>query len=118
MHKYKDLIVWQKARVLVKNIYNLVSKFPDDEKFGLTSQIKRSVVSIPSNIAEGAGRNSDKDFVRFLNISNGSAFELEAQLYLSFDLEFISNEKLEIDLEQITEIQKLIYGFKNRLLSN
>jgi len=118
LHKYKDLIVWQKARVLVKNIYNLVSKFPDDEKFGLTSQIKRSVVSIPSNIAEGAGRNSDKDFVRFLNISNGSAFELEAQLYLSFDLEFISNEKLEIDLEQITEIQKLIYGFKNRLLSN
>jgi four helix bundle protein len=90
LHNFKDLIVWQKARILVKDIYNLVADFPEDEKFEITSQIKRATISISSNIAEGAGRNSDKDFIRFLDIANGSAFELETQLYLSFDLGFIN----------------------------
>lgn len=93
MHKYKDLIVWQKSRVLVKDIYNLILDFPENERFGLISQIKRAVISNSSNIAEGAGRNSDKDFARFLDIANGSALELESQLYLSADLGFISKKK-------------------------
>ncbi|MBK7107294.1 MAG: four helix bundle protein [Ignavibacteriae bacterium] len=115
MHNFKELIVWQKARFLVKDIYNLVSNFPIDEKFGLTSQIKRAVISISSNIAEGAGRDSDKDFIRFLDMANGSAFELETQLYLAFDLNFINKTDLENILGQVIEIEKLIYGFRNKL---
>ena len=115
MHNYKELIVWQKARILVKEVYNLVATFPDNEKFGISSQIKRAVISIASNIAEGAGRGSDKDFMRFLDIANGSAFELETQFYLTFDLEFIKEEILIEFTEKITEVQKLIYGFKSRL---
>ena len=115
MHNYKELIFWQKSRELVKVIYNLVSEFPDDEKFGITSQIKRSVISVSSNIAEGAGRNSDKDFIRFLDIANGFLFELEAQLFLSSDLGLIQNEVLENILVRVEEIQKMIYGFKNTL---
>ncbi|MFZ1288908.1 MAG: four helix bundle protein [Melioribacteraceae bacterium] len=116
MHNFKDLIVWQKARLLVKDIYNLVADFPEDEKFGIVSQIKRAVISIASNIAEGAARNSDKDFIRFLDIANGSAFELETQLYLAFDLGFINNLQLEKYIENVTEIEKMIYGFKNKLI--
>lgn len=118
MHKFKELIVWQKSRVFVKQIYNLVKNFPDDEKFGLTLQMKRAAISIPSNIAEGAGRGTDKDFIRFLDIANGSAYELETQLYLSYDLEFISEENLNNYLLEITEIEKLIYGFKTKLENN
>ena len=69
MHNYKELIVWQKARVLVKDVYMLIANFPDDEKFGISSQMKRAAVSISSNIAEGAGRETNKDFIRFLNIA-------------------------------------------------
>lgn len=93
----------------------MVSDFPDDEKFGITSQIKRSVISVSSNIAEGAGRNSDKDFIRFFDIANGSLFELEAQLFSSSDLGFIQTEVLENILVRVEEIQKMIYGFKNTL---
>ena len=88
MHNFKELDVWKKSRILVKDIYLLLANFPDVEKFGIISQMKRAVVSIPSNIAEGSGRSSDKEFVRFLDIALGSAFELETQLYLSFDLSF------------------------------
>ncbi len=116
MHNFKELIVWQKARELVKQIYILTEKLPDDEKFGLISQLKRAAVSITSNIAEGAGRGTDKEFIRFLDVSNGSAFELETQLYLAYDLHFIEEEGLNKILEQVTEVEKLIYGFKSRLL--
>ena len=115
MHNFKELVVWQKSRSLVKDIYSLVVSFPDDEKFGISSQMKRATISIASNIAEGAGRGTDKDFIRFLDIANGSAFELETQLYLSFDLSFIDKNILTNYLEKITEVQKLIYGFKTRL---
>lgn len=83
MHIFKELKVWGKAIELVLEIYKIVSKFPKDEIFGLTSQIKRAAVSIPSNIAEGAGRNSDKDFVRFLSIAQGSSYELYTQIVLA-----------------------------------
>ena len=104
MHNFKELDVWKKSRILVKDIYLLLANFPDVEKFGIISQMKRAVVSIPSNIAEGSGRSSDKEFVRFLDIAIGSAFELETQLYLSFDLSFISNKELNDILLKLTEI--------------
>ena len=77
MNDYQKLTVWQEAKDLCLKVYTLSESFPETEKFGLTSQIKRSVVSIPSNIAEGAGRNTDKDFIRFIAIALGSLFELE-----------------------------------------
>ncbi len=115
MHDFKKLIVWQKTRDLVKNIYLLTKSFPKEELYGLTSQIRRSAVSILSNIAEGAGRNSKKDFNRFLDIANGSAFELETQIILSFDLGYITETEMNSILNQIEEIQKMIYGLKNKL---
>jgi four helix bundle protein len=115
MHNFKELKIWQKGRNFVKEIYLTVSKFPPEERFALTSQMKRAVISIASNIAEGAGRETSKDFARFLDIANGSAFELETHIYLAFDLGFINEEILTNLIEKIEEIEKMIYGFKKRL---
>jgi four helix bundle protein len=115
MHRFKELKVWQKGRFLVKDIYLITKKFPDEELYGITSQIRRSAVSIPANIAEGCGRNTNPDLNRFLDISNGSSFELETLMILSSDLDFITDEDfLKID-SQIQEIQKMIYSFKQTL---
>lgn len=92
---YIDLDVWKGARVLSKEVYLASSQFPSEEKFGLTSQIRRAVVSIPSNIAEGCGRNYPKDNIQFFYIARGSIYEVETQLYLAFDLDFISETYLE-----------------------
>jgi four helix bundle protein len=110
MHNFKELKVWQISRKLVKEVYEITSTFPATEKYGLISQIRRCTVSIPTNIAEGAGRNTDKDFSHFLNISLGSAYELETLLILSLDVEFISSEQLESLTTKISEIQKMTYG--------
>jgi four helix bundle protein len=110
MHNFKELKVWQISRQLVKEIYELTAKFPTEEKYGLVSQIRRCVVSVPSNIAEGSGRNTDKDFAHFLNISLGSAYELETLLTLSLDVKFISEQQLESILLKISEIQKMTFG--------
>ena len=83
MHNFKDLRVWQKSIQLTTDIYKLLASFPTDEKFGLISRLKRAAVSVPSNIAEGAGRNSNKEFNHFLSISLGSLFELKTQLIIS-----------------------------------
>ena len=110
MHNFKELKVWQISRQLVKEVYDLTSHFPSEKKYGLVSQIRRCVVSIPTNIAEGSGRNTDKDFSHFLNISLGSAYELETLLTLSLDVKFISEEQLEVILTKISEIQKMTFG--------
>ncbi|WP_439128583.1 four helix bundle protein [Polaribacter sp.] len=89
MHRYKDLKFWQLSRTFCKYIYQITSSFPNSEKFGLVSQLRRAVVSIPSNVAEGASRNSNKNFSRFLTIALGSYYEIETQLLISFDLNFI-----------------------------
>ncbi len=115
MHNYKELKIWQKGRLIVKEIYSITNLFPKEEQFGLISQMRRAVISIPSNIAEGAGRGSNKEFSRFLDISNGSAFELEAQLFLSYDLKYISKKIFYDKLEKVQEIQKMIYHFKNSI---
>lgn len=117
MHNFKELKIWQKSRTFVKDIYILTKQFPNDELFVTTSQMRRAALSIPSNIAEGAGRESDKDFSRFLDIANGSAFELESQIYIACDLEYYSEEKMDVYIEKIQELQKMIYHFKKHLNS-
>ena len=115
MHNFKELIVWQKARKLVKEIYLILKSFPEDEKYGIISQIRRASISIPANIAEGAGRNTDNDFGRFLDIANGSSFELETLIILSFDLEYLLKSDFENIINKIEEIQKMIYSLRNKM---
>ena len=116
MHKFKELKVWQKGSSFVKKeIYKVTDNLPKDELFGITSQIRRPTVSIPSNIAEGCGRNSDAELSRFLDIANGSASELETLIILCFDLEFFTNEEFEFLDFKINEIQKMIFGLKQSL---
>lgn len=117
MNRYKELNVWKKSIDLVVEIYNSTSQFPDSEKFGLMSQINRAAVSIPSNIAEGSGRSSNKDFSKFLDYSNGSASELETQLIISEKLKFINNDELSKLSKEIADIQNMIYGLKKSLKS-
>lgn len=115
MHQFEKLIFWQKSIQLAKNIYLVCTEIPYEEKFGLISQIKRAAISIPSNIAEGAGRNSNTEFNHFLGIANGSSFELQTQLILIKELELIKEEKVNILLSELNEIQKMIYSFKINL---
>ena len=115
MHKIEDLKIWQKSMKLTKLVYNVIAALSSDEKYGLISQIKRSSVSIPSNIAEGAGRNSNKEFKHFLSIANGSSYELHTQLTLTVELELISTEKIQPVLDLITEVQKMNYSLQKRL---
>lgn len=103
---------------LVQEVYKVVHDFPSDEKFGLSSQIKRSAISIPSNIAEGAGRNSNKDFNRFLAISSGSSFELQTQLALAHRLSFLSKEDLEALELKIEYINNKNYKLRESLHKN
>ncbi|WP_187264457.1 four helix bundle protein [Pontibacter beigongshangensis] len=116
MHSFKDLKIWQRSMDLAKVVYETTANFPSNEKYGLTSQINRAAVSVPSNIAEGAGRNSTKEFAQFLSIALGSAFELETQLILAHSFGLISKASLESILQQLEQIQKMIYGFKNSIL--
>lgn len=109
---YTELEVWKKSRNLVKTIYSISQSFPSAEQYGLTNQIKRASVSIPSNIAEGVGRNTAKDTLQFLYYAGGSLNEVETQLYLALDLKFISNEKFEKIINEIIEVKKLVVGFK------
>lgn len=110
-HKLEDIKVWKKAIQLSTEVYLFTSDFPNIEIYGLTSQMRRSAVSIASNIAEGAGRNSPKEFIHFLKIATGSSYELQTQLLISFRLHYIKQEQKENILNNIYEIQKMIYGF-------
>ncbi|HEX9805071.1 MAG TPA: four helix bundle protein [Candidatus Dojkabacteria bacterium] len=118
INSFKDLIVWQKSIYLVKEIYKISKRFPDEERFGLTSQIRRSAVSIPSNIAEGRSRGSRKDFVRFLYVSLGSLSELETQLIIAKDLEFISSVEIEDIQNLIIELSKMLNRLITKLKAN
>ncbi|MEM8523421.1 MAG: four helix bundle protein [Bacteroidota bacterium] len=115
MHNFKELKVWQKSKTLVKEIYVLTRKFPNDERFGLTNQLRRASVSVPSNIAEGCGRGTDKQLIHFLNIAIGSLCEIETQLMLSFDLGFIEEKELKILISEVYQIQKMGYNLKKKL---
>ena len=115
MHNFKELKVWNKALDLAINTYQLTKNFPSEEKFGLTSQINRCAVSVPSNIAEGAGRNSGADFGRFLDIANGSCFELETLLIISEKIGILPKSDFEDNSQLIDEITKMIAGLKTSL---
>ncbi|WP_347925733.1 four helix bundle protein [Pontimicrobium sp. SW4] len=116
MHRFKGLEIWKKSREFCSSIYEVTSKFPDSEKFGLTNQLRRASVSIPSNIAEGSSRHSNKDFLRFLQITLGSAYEVETQLLIAFDLKFIEQEELEVLLKSLGSIIKMTSKFKSTLI--
>jgi four helix bundle protein len=105
---YKDLLVWQKAIKLVKETYLLTRQLPEDEKFGLISQMKRCSVSIPSNIAEGWGRNSTKSYIQFLRIARGSLLELETQLIICKELTYVSVETYDKINDLIVEESKML----------
>ncbi len=115
MHRYKDLEVWKRAMDLAEKVYAETNNFPDDERFGLISQMRRCSVSIASNIAEGAGRNSNKEFNQFLGIAQGSAFELETQVLLSKRLKFLSEEAEKAFVDQINVIANMIFKLKKNL---
>ncbi len=117
MHNIENLKIWKKSIELSKKVYKITETLPNDEKYELISQIKRSSVSIASNIAEGAGRNSNKEFCHFLGIANGSAYELQTQLILCRELNFIDKNKLFDVLELCVEIQNMLYGFQKTLKS-
>lgn len=108
IQSYKDLIVWQKAILLVKEIFNLTKSFPKEEIYGLTSQMRRSSVSIPSNIAEGSGRSFLNEWKQFYTIAYGSTLELETQLIISKELNFAKAEDLQKSFELIEEISKML----------
>ena len=109
--KYTELDVWKQAKDLASFIYELTSTFPKAEQFGLVSQMRRCVVSVPSNIAEGCGRQHLKETIQFLNIARGSLYELETQIFISKDLNFINDEQLEDAILRIEALGKLINGF-------
>ncbi len=105
---YKELIVWQKSFRLCTQLYQITRSFPADERFGLTSQIRRAAVSIPSNIAEGYGRGTTRDYIRFLWIANGSLAEVETQLLLSRELDFLSQDHADAALESVAEVERIL----------
>lgn len=110
---HKDLEVWKQSMDMVESVYTLTQGFPETEKFGLTSQMRRSAVSIASNIAEGAARKGDKELSHFINIAIGSLSELETQYLIAMRLEFIEKE---VVLEkQLTDVKKLLLGFKKHI---
>ncbi|MBG8553718.1 four helix bundle protein [Hymenobacter guriensis] len=110
---YTDLLVWEKSRQLASSVYQLTRAFPQEELFGLTSQMRRSAVSVASNIAEGCGRQYPKDALQFFFMARGSLYELETQLYISFDQGFLSQQLLSENLEKLTDCKKLLHGFIN-----
>ena len=114
---YKDLLVWQKGMLLARLVYKLTINFPADERYGLTSQLRRAAVSVPSNIAEGQARQGTKEFVQFLSHAQGSLAEVETQLLLSVDLGFARQEGVQSALQEVYELQKMIVALKRKLLS-
>ena len=113
MRNFRTLEIWQKAIILAKEIYQITSQFPDKERFGLVSQLQRAAVSVASNIAEGSARRSEVDFARFLEIAQGSTFEIETQLIIAKEIGYISTIQFEEFIKELNILQKQI----NQLIS-
>jgi len=111
MRDFRNLQVWDKAHGLTMNVYKATMSFPKEELYGLTSQIRRSSASIPTNIAEGCGRNGDAELARFISISMGSASELEYQLLLAHDLNYLDQDTYTNLHEKVTEVKRMLAGF-------
>ncbi len=112
---YRDLLVWQKGIELAKLLYPLTSRLPSEEKFGLVSQIRRAAVSVPSNIAEGQARHTTGEFIQFISHAEGSAAELDTQLYLAVELGFCASEEASPSLALIDEIRRMLNSLRRRL---
>ncbi len=110
LNSYKDLIVWQKSIVLVTEVYAITRNFPTEEKFGLVNQLSRAVVSIPTNITEGWGRESSKNYLQFLRISRGSLMEVETLILISKNLNYITDEQHKLITNAIEEVGKILQG--------
>jgi four helix bundle protein len=115
MQRYADLKVWQRSHALVLEVYRFTSGFPTDERFGLTSQLRRAASSVPSNIAEGSKRAHRKDYARFLNIAEGSAAELEYFVILARDLGFLDRERSVPILAEVDELARMIYALRQKV---
>ena len=115
MRNFKQLLIWQKGFQIAVKSFQLTSAFPKEEKFGLTTQLTRAAVSIPSNIAEGSSRTSSKDYNRFLEISLGSSFEMKTQLMIAEAVNFGEKEKRDELLKEIDEEQKMLMSFMSKL---
>ncbi len=114
---YKELLVWQKGMTLAKIVYRLTSRFPQEERYGLISQMRRAAISVPSNIAEGQARRGTNEFLQFLSIAEGSLAELDTQLALSVELGFTPQVEVEPALKEIDELQKMLVALKRKLSS-
>lgn len=110
---YRDLVAWKRSMELVKVIYELTKSWPKDEMYGLISQIRRAAVAVPSNIAEGHGRRSGKEFIRFLNISHGSLMEVETQIQIAYELGYVRKESCSSCLKTTNELGRIIFGLSN-----
>ena len=117
MRDFKQLNVWEKAHRLVLEIYRITSQFPEEERFGLTAQLRRAAASVPSNIAEGCGRGGDRELSRFITIAAGSASEVEYQLRLARDLEYLNNDQHQALDKHINEIKRMLVSFLQKLMA-
>ncbi len=114
---FRDLKVWQKGMALVNRVYNATNYFPDNEKYSLTSQLRRSAISIPSNIAEGYGRRSTGDYIRFLNIAIGSLYEVQTQIEIALNLDYMKKEWFDILYEDSREIERMLSSMIQKIES-
>ena len=115
MQDFTQLKVWQKAHNFTVNLYKKTANFPSEEKFGLTNQIRRASVSIESNIAEGCGRNGEREFSRFIDLAQGSAYEVRCQIFIARDLGFLSSDESNLLLSKIDEISRMMIAFQKKL---
>ena len=115
MSTFRDLLIWQKSMTIVTEIYQLTSLFPKEENFGLTSQIRRSAISIPSNIAEGYGREGKNDYLKFLNIGISSLFEMQTQLEIAYNLKYINEIQFNKANEESKEIERMLSSFIRKI---
>jgi four helix bundle protein len=115
MSDFRKLLIWQKSMAMVTKIYYSTNNFPKEEIFGLTSQIRRCSISIPSNIAEGYGRETDKDLLRFLTISKGSLFEMQTQLEVAKNLSYIKDEEFNYLYEDSREVERMLVSFIKKI---
>jgi four helix bundle protein len=115
MRDFRELKVWQKAHQVALEIYRHSRALPTDERFGLTAHLRKSAISVPSNIAQGCGRDTEKELARFLSIAAGSASELEYQLLLAHDLEYLPRDAYAALYEQVAEVKRMLYRFMQSL---
>lgn len=115
MHNFRKLSIWVKSKDFVVAIYKATKAFPSDEKFGVTSQVRRAAMSVPLNISEGAGRRTNKDFVQFLHIAKGSLNEVETLLEICYEIEYLDEESKDKLLKKVVELKKMIFNFSRAL---